>query len=104
MGWGREHDMRWSRSHTLSTIRTTGSMGQVLVKISAARPAGALTGGSIEQDSVSHSDHDLEPSAEARPRYRRNLRRSYEATTLAHRAKQARDGHKYGGTHPRISA
>src|SRR3989475_10132352 len=34
-------------------------------------------------------DHDLEPSAEARPRYRRNLRSRYEAPTLAPRAKQA---------------
>src|SRR5256712_5891224 len=34
-------------------------------------------------------DHDLEPSAEARPRYRRNLRSRYEATTLAPRANQA---------------
>src|SRR3989475_9906808 len=34
-------------------------------------------------------DHDLEPSAEARPRYRRNLRSRYEAPTLAPSAKQA---------------
>src|SRR5439155_17765108 len=36
-----------------------------------------------------HLDHDLEPSAEPRPRYRRNLRRRYVAMILAPRAKQA---------------
>jgi hypothetical protein len=34
-------------------------------------------------------NHDLESSAAARPRYRRNLRSRYEATTLVSRAKQA---------------
>src|SRR5512145_3340732 len=36
-----------------------------------------------------NDDHDLESSAEAQPRYRRNLRSRYEAPTLASRAKQA---------------
>ena len=43
------------------------------------RPAGALTGErASSRTERRHLDHGLEPSAETRPRYRRNLRRRYE--------------------------
>ena len=46
------------------------------------------------------SDPDLEPSAEAQARYRRNLRSRDAATPSPRERRRRRDGHLGGGSHP----